>query len=185
MPRTITAILLFASIMLLPAPGVACTLSEPPVSFRSALSGATAVFVFRLDQAEYKRQGSVDGPYTAWVEGRIHLVQNLYGNPVSYRRITFYTDWCGGIDLVVGHHYLIATSQSGDTIELARADGSVLDIEGFYNPGQKSRNLRSFLLLPVIRAKYGVAPLPESFPPLAIANRTVVQAPPPPPKPSE
>ena len=181
MRRNIAVVLSF-TLALLPETAFACSFSEPPPSFRSALSDATSVFVFRLDKAEYKRKDYGDGLYTSWVEGNIRLVQNLYGKSIQYKSIKFTTHWCGGIDLVVGHHYLIATKESGDTIGLASSDGSVLDIEGFYDPNRKARNLRSFLILPVIQAVYGVKPLPENFLPSTIAGRTVVQPPPPPPR---
>jgi len=154
--------------------------SDPP-TFRSALEVAKAVFVFRLDKAEYRRDNYGSGAYTSWVDGEIRIIQNLYGDPVQYTKVRFPTHWCGGVNLVVGHHYLIATNQAGDTIELASSDGSVLDIEGFYDPSRKERNLRSFLIRPVTQAIYGIRPLPDDYPPSLIAGRTVIQPPPPPP----
>jgi hypothetical protein len=175
--KIITALLTVA--LLAPTAAFGCSIPSPPPTFRSALTDATAVFVFRLDKAEYKRDNYGSGARTSWVEGRIRLIQNLYGDPVQYRRIRFPTHWCGGVNLVVGHHYLIATRQAGDTIELASSDGSILDIEGFYDPSRKGRNLRSFLIRPVTQALYGIRPLPEDYPPSLIAGRTVVQPPPP------
>lgn len=163
----------------LPVAAGACSYPEPP-TFRSALSTATDVFIFRLDRAEYKRQELGSGAFTAWVDGEINPIQNLYGDSTKYRKIKFYSGWCGGVDLVVGHHYLIATNALGDTIELASADGSILDIDGFYDPSRKKEALRSPLILPVIRAVYGVSPLPDDFPSSFIAGRTVLQPPPPP-----
>ncbi len=172
------------SIALLPAVSEACSYPSPP-SFKSALKGAKNVFVFRLVKAEYKQQDLGGRAYSAWIEGEIKPAQNLYGNPSGYKRIKFSTFWCGGVNLVVGHHYLIATNASGSDIELVSADGSILDIDDFYNPADKRANLRSRVILPVIKAIYGIEPLPASFPPSEIAARTVVQPPPPPPPPPQ
>lgn len=157
----------------------ACSYPEPP-TFQEALSSATSVFVFRLDEARYKRISHGPAAHSAWVEGKIRLVQNLYGNPIDLRIIKYSTFWCGGVDLVVGHHYLIATNASGDTIQLAASDASLYDIEGFYYPHNKAWSLRSLFVFPVIQSIYGIKPLPKDFPPRDIAARTVIQAPPPP-----
>ncbi|KER88066.1 hypothetical protein LMG19146_04042 [Xanthomonas arboricola pv. fragariae] len=77
-------------------------------------------------------------------------------------------------------HYLIATRATGDIIELVAEDASPFEIEDFYNP-EKTASLRSLFILPVIRAIYGVDALPAEFPPRAIAARTVLQLPLPPP----
>lgn len=150
-----------------------------PTTFKEALTSATSVFVFRLDQAEYKRENFGPDAHTSWEEGRISLVQNLYGNPVGIKKITYYSGSCGGVNLVVGHHYLIATNASGDTIRLESADESLYDIENFYDPSNKERSLRSFLVRPVTQAIYGIKPLPDNFPPEEIAGRTTLRVPPP------
>ena len=179
MRSTLLAVLVLVSAF--PAAANACQYAEPP-TLRSALKEATNVFVFRLDQATYKREELGAGAYTAWVEGTIRPVQNLYGSdPARFRHIKFPATWCGAVTLVVGHHYLIATRASGDTIELAMADESILDIEGRYNPSDKRRSLKSPLILPVIKAIYRGEELPDSYPPTDILSRTVV-VPPPPPK---
>ncbi len=157
----------------------ACSYPQPP-SFQESLSAATSVFIFRLDQAQYKRTNYGPTAYSSVVEGKMVLVQNLYGNPVEFRTIKFPTDFCGSVGLVVGRHYLIATNASGDTIELVRADASLYDIEGFYSPDKKERSLRSLFVLPVIQAIYGIKALPDNFPPREIAARTVAQPPLPP-----
>lgn len=159
----------------------ACDFPKPP-TFKESLGEAQNVFVFRLDGARYKRETLGPSLYSTWVEGIITPVQNLYGNPSRFRRIKFTTMWCGAVNLVVGHHYLIATNASGDTIELVSSDASLYDIEGFYSPMEKKRSLRSIFVLPVIQAIYGGKPLPDNFPPRDIAERTVLQPPPPPPK---
>lgn len=151
-----------------------------PQPFEKALASATSVFVFRLDEAQYKREDFGSGAHTSWVEGRISLIQNLYGNPVGLKKIEYDSGWCGGVNMIVGHHYLIATNASGDIIQLEPADESLYDIEGFYDPSEKKRSLRSFLVRPVIQAIYANRPLPARFPPEEIAGRTTVQAPPPP-----
>jgi len=159
----------------------ACDVPKPP-TFKESLVGAKSVFVFRLDEARYKRKALGASAYSSWVEGEITPVQNLFGNASRFRRIKFTTMWCGAVNLVVGHHYLIATNASSDTIELVSSDASLYDIEGFYDPMEKKRSLRSIFILPVIQAIYGGKPLPDNFPPRDIAERTVLQPPPPPPK---
>jgi hypothetical protein len=181
--RTITLAVIATLLTLLPSSAFSCDYPEPP-SFGSALKGAKNVFIFRLDNAQYKRHELGNGAYAAWVEGTISPIQNLFGDPTRYKRIKFSTFWCGGVNLVVGHHYLIATSANGSNIELVSADGSLLDIDDFYNPAKKKANLRSPMILPVIKAIYGIAPLPANFPPRDVAARTVVP-PPPPPLPQE
>lgn len=119
------------------------------------------------------------------VEGEMTLLQTLYGNPVGYKRLRYYSGWCGGVNLVVGHSYLIATNAHGATIELVAADQSIIDIEGFYDERRKKELLRSPLILPVIQAKYGKKPLPEEFPPAFIAGRVNLLPLPPPPPPAQ
>ena len=160
-------------------PALACSYPEPP-TIRSVLSKASSVFIFRLDHATYKRTEFGGGAHTAWVEGSIKLIHNLYGDPTRYRSIKFSTGWCGGVNLVVGHHYLIATNELGSEIKLGLSDGTVLDIEGYYNASRKKESVRSIVVWPVFKAIYGVEPLPASFPPRFIAERTTVQPPPPP-----
>jgi len=160
-------------------PAEACSYQESP-TFKESLENATSVFIFRLDQAQHKQENHGPKAYSVWAEGKITIVQNLYGNPASLRNIKFSTSWCGGVTLVVGRHYLIATSASGDTIELVSDDRSLYDIEGLYNPLDKKRSLRSALILPVIQSIYDIKPLPQDFPPSVIERRTVLLPPAPP-----
>jgi hypothetical protein len=165
------------SLALLPVTASACSYPPPP-SFSSALKGSTNAFVFRLDRAEYKRTDlGAGGAQTGWVEGKVTLIQNLHGDSSRYKNIRFSTFWCGGVNLVVGHHYLIVTNAKGDTIQLAPADGSVLDVDGLYDPNNKKRNLKLPQILPVIRAIYAGEKLPQGYLPRALAARTVVQPP--------
>ena len=157
----------------------ACSYPEP-TTFKESLDNATSVFIFRLDEAKYRRESYGSTAHSAWTEGKITLVQNLYGDPTQFREIKFSTSWCGGVTLVVGRHYLIATSSTSDTLELVRSDTSLYDLEGFYNPSDKSGSLRSALVFPVIQSIYGIRPLPQNFPPLEIMRRTIILAPPPP-----
>lgn len=157
----------------------ACSVPNSP-TFGQSLTNATSVFIFRLDQAQYRREDFGLGAHTSWVEGKITLVQNLYGDPRRLVNIRFSSVLCGAVKLVVGRHYLIATRATGDTIELVAGDASLFEIEDFYNPERKTASLQSMFILPVIRAIYGVHALPEDFPPREIAARTVLQLPPPP-----
>ena len=155
----------------------ACSFARPP-TFKQSLSQAATVFIFRIDQAAYRH--NTTGPVSlSWAEAKITLVQNLYGDPTDYKNLIFHSTWCGELTLVVGRHYLIATNASGDTIELAAADGSLYEVEGFYNPADKRRSLTSPLIEPVIRAIYINDKLPDIFPPHDVAAKTVQQPPPP------
>lgn len=178
MIRWTAGILLGISLACVPMAVHACSYPEPP-TFRSALKRATAVFVFRLDETRYREEGST--ARRVWAEGKITPVQHLFGDASRYRHLTFHSTWCGGLSLVVGHHYLIATDAKGDTIALAPADASLLDLDGFYDPRNPKENLRRPEILPVIQALYGVKPLPDSYPPAWIAGRTDGTPPPPPP----
>lgn len=162
----------------------ACSIPAHP-TFKQSLQNATSVFIFRLDQARYRREDFGLGAHTSWVEGKITLVRNLYGDPTRLVNIQFSSVLCGAVKLVVGRHYLIATPATGDTIELVGGDASLFEIEDLYNPERKTASLQSMLILPVIRAIYGVHALPEDFPPREIAARTVLQLPPPPPPPTQ
>ena len=178
--RTTLFAVIAATIALTPNVSHACSYSEPR-TFKSALQDANSVFVFQLRGAKYKRKELGNGAYFSWVEGEIFPVQNLYGNPANYRTIQFSTDWCGGVNLVVGHYYLIATSATGSRIELTRADGSLYDLGGFFSPSNTKANLKSPLIFPVVKAIYKVEALPSNFPPRWVAALTVIQPPPPPP----
>lgn len=156
----------------------ACSVPAHP-TFEQSLANATSVFIFRLDQAQYRREDFGLGAHSAWVEGKIALVQNLYGDPTRLVNITFSSAWCGAVRLVVGRHYLIATHASGNTIELVAEDASLFDVEDFYNPEKKTASLQSMFILPVIRAIYAVEALPTDFPPRDIAGITVPPLPPP------
>lgn len=178
MRRLIAAALLACS-MGLPGIATACSYPEPP-TLRSALQHAHAVFVFRLDRAEHQRTDLGSGAYIARVEGDITPLQDLKGDSSGYRKIRFRTAWCGGVNLVVGHHYLIATDSTTDTIELKSSDGSILDIEGFYDPGRKEQSLTSPALRPVVEFLRHGRPLPDDFPSDYFLGRTIVVPPPPP-----
>ncbi|WP_155944612.1 hypothetical protein [Pseudoxanthomonas sp. Root630] len=165
-----------------PVAAHACSYPDPP-TFRSALKRATVVFVFRLDETRYREETVGASARKVWSEGTITPVQSLFGDASGYRNLTFKSTSCGGLHLVVGHHYLIATNAKGDTIPLAAADGSLLDLDGFYDPENLKNNLRGPEILPVIQAIYGIKPLPQAYPPSWIADRTGGEPPPPPPPP--
>jgi len=116
----------------------------------------------------------------AHVKGIIKPLQDLKGASRGFRAIRFRTAWCGGVNLVVGHHYLIATDSTTDTIELKSGDGSILDIEGFYDSSRKQQSLRSPVLRPVVEFLRQGTQLPDGFPPDYLLGRTIALPPPPP-----
>ena len=177
--RTLIVAILVACSGGLPVTASACSDPEPP-TLRSALKQSRAVFVFRLDRAEYLRTELGSGAYMAHVDGVIKPLQDLKGDSRGYRKIRFRSAWCGGVNLVVGHHYLIATDSKTDTIELKSSDGSILDIEGHYNPSRKDHILMSPVLRPVVDFLRNGKPLPQGFPSDRLLERTIVVPPPPP-----
>ncbi len=176
--------LLSRSILILALTLPACQTAQacqypPPPTFREALDAASNVFVFQLVEARYIKRPLGEVAYTDWVEGKIRPLQTLKGDANQYARIRFPTSWCGAVNLVVGHYYLVAAHDAGPTMELVPADGSLIDVEGFYDPQEKRRNLRSFVIAPVILHLCTQTPLDPSFPGPFLAGRTVLQPPPP------
>jgi len=110
----------------------------------------------------------------------IKPLQDLKGDSSNFRTIRFRTAWCGGVNLAVGNHYLVATDSTTDAIELKSSDGSILDVEGFYDPNRKEQSLRSPVLRPVVDFLRHGTQLPEGFPSDYLIGRTIVVPPPPP-----
>jgi hypothetical protein len=108
----------------------ACSYPEPP-SFATAIKSASNVFVFQLMAAKVMRwqDGEV---YSEWVEGSIRPVTDFKGKSMAYKTIEFSSRPCGGLNLNVGHYFLIVTNQSSEKIELRPDDQSILDITGSF-----------------------------------------------------
>jgi hypothetical protein len=170
--RFFAASLALALALVSATPAVACS-PPPPRTFRQALAEAKHVFIFRLDEAAYEDAAQDKAVYTPPAKGRIRLVQTLYGNPTHIRNIRYFVGWCGGLQLSVGHHYLVATREGTDTLFLEPSDGSILDVEGLIDPESKDRTLHTFVVQQVIRAIYRKRPLPTGFPSPYLRRRTV------------
>jgi hypothetical protein len=156
-------------------PALACSL-PPPKPFRQSLAEAKHVFIFRLDEAVYQEPEPDRAIFTPPVKGRIRLVQTLKGNPTHIKNIGYWIGWCGGLQMSVGHHYLVATREGTDTLYLAPSDRSILDVEGLIDPQDKALTLRTSVVAHVIRAIYRKRPLPLDFPRRDLARRTVPSA---------
>ena len=178
--RKLLASLLLACLMGFPGFASACQYPVPP-TLDSALKQATSVFMFQLVRADYHRTELGSGVYMAEVEGRIRPLQDLLGDSSGYRKIVFETGWCGGVTLVVGRHYLIATNSKTDTIQLMPEDGSILDIELIYSRPYSDAELRNSPLAPIVAFLREGKPLPPDFPPAWMLEHTISLPPPPPP----
>ena len=110
--------------MLLLFSGVALACSEPDVpTFRQSFSRANNVVVFRLvslgltDTKEDSRR----------LGGKVEPIRALKGTN-DFRYLVHDAVDCGGLNLKVGHYYLVATNQSGRVLNLVRGDKSILDV---------------------------------------------------------
>src|SRR5580765_477648 len=126
------------ALLLLSANAMAC--EEPHVpTFRQSFSKATNIVVFRLvslglaDQKEASRK----------IAGGLEPIQTLKGKN-SFQYLTHDATNCGGLNLLVGHYYLVATQQSGTILHLTRGDKSILDVSDdfgqsyFPHPGARA-----------------------------------------------
>ena len=171
----VSIVLLTAFLLATAQPAFACADPDEP-SFTHQLAGAKSVFVFRLLSLSLASRS----PGYPEIVGKIEIVRTLKGQP-SFQQIT-YTDLpCGGLRPRVGHHFLVATRKTGNSLHFVRGDNSVIDISSDYAmtyppPPEKSKyqwHIANYLR--------GV-PLPARF-----AERVtwlnIYDAPPPPPPP--
>jgi len=177
--RKLLALLPLACLVGLPGSASACQYPVPP-TLESALKQATSVFIFQLVRADYHRTELGSGAYMAEVEGRISPLQELLGDSRGYKKIVFETSWCGGVTLVVGRHYLIATNSKTDTIKLVPQDGSILDIELIYGRRYSDQELQTGALAPIVAFLREGKQLPPDFPPAWMLEHTITLPPPPP-----
>ncbi len=178
--RKLLASLPLACLVGLPGFASACQYPVPP-TLESALKQATSVFIFQLVRADYHRTELGSGAYMAEVEGRIRPLQELLGDSRGYKKIVFETGWCGGVTLVVGRHYLIATNSKTDTIELVRpkTDRSWTSSSSMAVTIAARNCEPVHWLQPVAFLREG-KPLPPDFPPAWMLEHTITLLPPPP-----
>ena len=107
---------------LMMARALACV--EPNVpTFNQSIQAADSVFIFRITSIGLtdKNKGSRD------LTGSIEIIETLKGSP-DFKYFSHRSSNCGGLNLHVGRYYVVATSQSGQVLSLARGDKSVLDV---------------------------------------------------------
>jgi len=122
---------LFRALMLLilsasPLTSLAC--EEPDVpTFLESLDSAKSVVIVRLVSIGLadRSTGSRN------LIGTLETIRVLKGSP-SFKQLTHEAVNCGGLNLRPGHYYLIATRQSGGTVNLIRGDRSILDVSDDY-----------------------------------------------------
>ena len=113
----------------------ACSDPNEP-SFLSSLENAENVFVFRvtslhmIDRRHTTKSNVIAGP--------IEVIKTIKGKP-SFQRVAYQDIRCGGIQLIVGHYYMVATRQSGATLAFVRGDNSVLDVSPEFDPWNRGR----------------------------------------------
>jgi len=124
--------------------GTAFACSEPDVpTFRQSFANADNVVVFRLvslgltDNKEDSRN----------LGGKLEPILTLKGSN-EFRYLVHDAVDCGGLNLKVGHYYLVATSQTGSVLQLVRGDKSILDVSAdfgrTYFPRPSARYLWHF-----------------------------------------
>jgi hypothetical protein len=159
----------------------------PPPEFAKVAPTAARMFVFRVMGLKVREQSvsSEDGnaSYSIWAEADILVQKTLKGETSNIISLHFHNGYCGGVNLTVGHHYLIATNQTGEVIELAPDDKSLGDIDPLYDPtltGIKNLEGNKYVI-----AATAAVDGKQSFDSVldADAYRSLATVPPPPPAP--
>jgi len=136
------ALLLIVSLCLtLPVMAAANCDFPPPPEFAKTAPIASRVFVFRVMNLRVREQSTQEaGPngYPIFVEADVLVKRTLRGDTSNITAVHFVNGTCGGINLLIGHHYLIATTQNDELIELRPADRTLADIDIEYDPAVTS-----------------------------------------------
>ena len=112
--------------------------------------------------------------------GRLRVVRVLKGKAPSIQYLSFPIGWCGGLHLDVGHYYVVATSQTGRTLQLWPGDLSVLDLGGTVSPLLTPRSRDQHRILAKIDVVLKTGKAPSGFPSEEEVSRTTVVSPAPP-----
>ena len=129
---------LVAIVTILPLYSVNACEYPPPPEFARVAPTAARMFVFRVMGLKVREQSVQNDngttTYSIWTEADILVQKTLKGESSNITSVRFYNGYCGGVNLTIGHHYLIATNQVGEIIELAPDDKSLGDIDPLYDP---------------------------------------------------
>ena len=145
----------------LTTPSWACVEPETP-TLRDSLDSATSVVVVRLISLGLANtsQNSRD------LAGKLQTIRVLKGSP-RFQLLRHEAVRCGGLNLQVGHYYLVATRQAGGVLRLQRGDRSIVDISEDYaltTPPKRTSQLWQTSFSDYIAGK----PLPKTFNPLPV-----------------
>jgi len=112
-----------------------CDVPAPP-EFSKVAPTANRIFVFRVMNLRVREQPAADGGsgYSVFVEADVLVQRTLRGDTSNITAVHFGNGACGGVNLLIGHHYLIATTQNDEVIELKPADRTLADIDADYDP---------------------------------------------------
>ena len=143
------------------SPSLACVEPKTP-TFRSSLDTADTVVVVRLMSLGLANtsQNSRD------LAGKLQTIRVLKGSP-HFQLLRHEALPCGGLNLQVGHYYLVATQQSGNVLRLQHGDQSAVDISDDYalsRPTKRTSQLWQTHFADYLAGK----PLPKSFNPLPV-----------------
>jgi hypothetical protein len=110
----------------------------PPPEFAKVAPTAARMFVFRVMGLKVREQSvqsdNGNATYSIWTEADVLVQMTLKGETSNVTSLHFYNGYCGGVNVTIGHHYLIATNQTGEIIELAPDDKTLGDIDPLYDP---------------------------------------------------
>jgi hypothetical protein len=115
----------------------ACNFPSPP-EFSKVATTANRIFVFRVMNLRVREQQTQadanSSGYAFFVEADVLVNKTLRGDTTNITSIHFMNGSCGGVNLLIGHHYLIATTQTDEVIELKLGDRTLGDIDVEYEP---------------------------------------------------
>jgi len=179
--------LLLALACMVPLHSINACEYPPPPEFAKIAPTAARILVFRVMGLKVREQlvqgEGGNATYAIWSEADILVQKTLKGESSNLSSVRFYNGYCGGVNLTIGHHYLIATNQTGETIELAPDDKSLGDIDPLYDPtltGIKNLDGNKYVI-----AATAAVDGKQSFDNVldADAYRSLATVPPPPPAP--
>jgi hypothetical protein len=165
---TIIRLILGLALLLSASDGVACAVVElgtPREFFRDDLQRASTIAIFRLESLQLleRKRGE-------FMEGRIRVVDTLKGSAARFTRISI-AKTCSWTQLAVGGYFLVATTQSGRTLNVDISDYSVLDVTLNYIEGDRDWSRNPDNLGPIFDFIDG-KPLPSGFPTLDMLARS-------------
>lgn len=138
--KALLLIVLLGFASLRPAMAAAsCDFPAPP-EFSKVAPAANRIFVFRVMNLRVREQPASDlgSGYAVFVEADVLVQRTLRGDTSNITAVHFGNGACGGLNLLIGHHYLIATTQNDEVIELKPADRTLADIDVDYDPSLTS-----------------------------------------------